>query len=240
MNTNLKIKIQKLKISKSSYSQTQQYHQILKPKSNKSIHKYNTTNPNKKNLKLKISISSLSCLPFSIFSLSQTLLFQIKHHSLSDSVDRQWLFFFQSLKQVVVGLLIGGFFFFFLFLRWVWWLGCWIGVGLNWLWVIELAWVWIIYGLLNQCGLLKGCGFELVWAIESVWVWIGCGLLNRCGFESSMGCWISVGCWKGVGLNWSGLLNRYRLVVLVLLGCVRWLRLLWIDVGWLFWFWNFQ
>ena len=53
-------------------------------------------------------------------------------------------------------------FFFFLFLRWVWWLGCWIGVGLNRLWVIESAWVWIIYGLLNQCGLSKGCGFELV------------------------------------------------------------------------------
>ena len=112
--------------------------------------------------------------------------------------------------------------------------GYWIDVGLNHLWV------WIIYGLLNQCGLLKGCGFELVWAIESVWVWIGCGLLNRCGFESSMGCWISVGCWKGVGLNWSGLLSRYRLVVLVVLGCVRWLRLLWIGVGWLFRFWNFQ
>ena len=47
-NTNPKIKIQKLKISKSPFSQTQQYHQILKPHSIKSIQKYNTTNPNKK------------------------------------------------------------------------------------------------------------------------------------------------------------------------------------------------
>ena len=52
-NTNPKIKIQKLKISKSQFSQTQQYHQILKPHSIKSIQKYNTTNPNKKNLKLR-------------------------------------------------------------------------------------------------------------------------------------------------------------------------------------------
>ena len=193
-NTNPKIKIQKLKISKSPFSQTQQYHQILKPYSNKSIQKCNTTNLNKKNLKLKISISSLSCLPFSIFSLFQTLRFQIKHHSLSDSVDRQWLFFFFSISQTGGGGFAHWWFFFPLFLRWVWWLGC----------------------------------------------WIGCGLLNWCGFESSMGCWISVGCWKGVGLNWSGLLNRYGLVVSVVLGCVRWLRLLWIGVGWLFRFWNFQ
>ena len=47
-NTNPKIKIQKLKISKSPFSQTHQYHQILKPHSIKSIQKYNTTNPNKK------------------------------------------------------------------------------------------------------------------------------------------------------------------------------------------------
>ena len=47
-NTNPEIKIQKLKISKSPFSQTQQNHQILKPQSTKSIQKYNTTNPNKK------------------------------------------------------------------------------------------------------------------------------------------------------------------------------------------------
>ena len=199
MNTNPKIKIQKLKISESPYSQTQQYHQILKPSSNKSIHKYNTTNLNKKNLKLKISISSLSCLPFSIFSLSQTLLFQIKHHSLSDNVDRQWLFFFNLSNR--------------------WW------------WVCSLV-VFFFFSYFWD-------GFG-DWDVESVWVWIGCGLLNRRGFESSMGCWISVGCWKGVSLNWSRLLNRYGLVVSVVLGCVRWLRLLWIGVGWLFWFWNFQ
>ena len=52
-NTNPEIKIQKLKISKSPFSQTQQNHQILKPQSTKLIQKYNTTNPNKKNLKLK-------------------------------------------------------------------------------------------------------------------------------------------------------------------------------------------
>ena len=52
-NTNPKIKIQKLKISKSPFSQTHQYHQILKPHSIKSIQKYNITNPNKKYLKLK-------------------------------------------------------------------------------------------------------------------------------------------------------------------------------------------
>ena len=52
-NTNPEIKIQKLKISKSPFSQTQQNHQILKPQSTKSIQKYNTTNPNKKNLKLR-------------------------------------------------------------------------------------------------------------------------------------------------------------------------------------------
>ena len=58
-NTNPKIKIQKLKISKSPFSQTQQYHQILKPHSNKSIQKYNTTNPNKKISNSK-SLSHLS------------------------------------------------------------------------------------------------------------------------------------------------------------------------------------
>ena len=58
-NTNPKIKIQKLKISESPYSQTQQYHQILKPNSNKLIHKYNTTNPNKKISNSK-SLSHLS------------------------------------------------------------------------------------------------------------------------------------------------------------------------------------
>ena len=47
-NTNLVIKIQKLKISKSQFSQTQQNHLIIKPQSIKSIQKYNTTNPNKK------------------------------------------------------------------------------------------------------------------------------------------------------------------------------------------------
>ena len=47
-NTNPEIKIQKLKISKSPFSQTQQNHQILKPQSTKPIQKYNTTNPNKK------------------------------------------------------------------------------------------------------------------------------------------------------------------------------------------------
>ena len=47
-NTNPEIKIQKLKISKSQFSQTQQNHQILKLQSTKSIQKYNTTNPNKK------------------------------------------------------------------------------------------------------------------------------------------------------------------------------------------------
>ena len=52
-NSNPKIKIQKLKISKSPFSQTQQYHRILKPYGIKSIQKYNTTNPNKKYLKLK-------------------------------------------------------------------------------------------------------------------------------------------------------------------------------------------
>ena len=45
---NPEIKIQKLKISKSPFSQTQQNHQIPKPQSTKSIQKYNTTNPNKK------------------------------------------------------------------------------------------------------------------------------------------------------------------------------------------------
>ena len=50
MNTNqdLRTQTQKLKISKSPFSQTQQYHQILKPQSIKSIQKYNTINPNKK------------------------------------------------------------------------------------------------------------------------------------------------------------------------------------------------
>ena len=52
-NTNPKIKIKKLKISKSPFSQTQQNHQIVKPQSTKSIQKYNITNPNKKNLKLR-------------------------------------------------------------------------------------------------------------------------------------------------------------------------------------------
>ena len=47
-NTNPVTKIQKLKISKSQFSQTQQNHKILKPQSLKSIQKYNTTNPNKK------------------------------------------------------------------------------------------------------------------------------------------------------------------------------------------------
>ena len=47
-NSYLRTQIQKLKISKSPFSQTQQYHQILKPHSIKSIQKYNTTNPNKK------------------------------------------------------------------------------------------------------------------------------------------------------------------------------------------------
>ena len=47
-NLDLRTQIQKLKISKSPFSQTQQYHQILKPHSIKSIQKYNTTNPNKK------------------------------------------------------------------------------------------------------------------------------------------------------------------------------------------------
>ena len=56
-NTNPKIKIQKLKISKSPFSQTQQYHQILKPHSIKSIQKYNTTNPNKKFSKSEQPIS---------------------------------------------------------------------------------------------------------------------------------------------------------------------------------------
>ena len=41
-NTNPKIKIQKLKISKSPFSQTQQNLQILTPQSTKSIQKYNT------------------------------------------------------------------------------------------------------------------------------------------------------------------------------------------------------
>ena len=50
---NPEIKIQKLKISKSPFSQTQQNHQIPKPQSTKSIQKYNTTNPNKKNFKLR-------------------------------------------------------------------------------------------------------------------------------------------------------------------------------------------
>ena len=52
-NSDLRTQIQKLKISKSPFSQTQQYHQILKPHSIKSIQKYNITNPNKKDLKLK-------------------------------------------------------------------------------------------------------------------------------------------------------------------------------------------
>ena len=60
------------------------------------------------------------------------------------------------------------------------------------------------------------------------------GMLNWCEFKSAVGCWI------GMSLNWCGLLNRYGLVVLVVLGCVRWLDLLWIGVGWLFWFWTFQ
>ena len=46
-NTNPKIKIQKLKISKSPFSQTQQNHQIPKHVPNQSK-KYSTTNPNKK------------------------------------------------------------------------------------------------------------------------------------------------------------------------------------------------
>ena len=45
-NTNPEIKIQKLKISKSQFSQTQQNYQILKPRSTKLIQKYNTTNNN--------------------------------------------------------------------------------------------------------------------------------------------------------------------------------------------------
>ena len=52
-NSDLRTQTQKLKISKSLFSQTQQYHQILKPHSIKSIQKYNITNPNKKDLKLK-------------------------------------------------------------------------------------------------------------------------------------------------------------------------------------------
>ena len=47
-NPDLRTQTQKLKISKSPFSQTQQYHQILKTHSIKSIQKYNTTNPNKK------------------------------------------------------------------------------------------------------------------------------------------------------------------------------------------------
>ena len=56
-NRNPKIKIQKLKILKSPFSQTHQYHQILKPHSIKSIKKYNTTNPNKKISKSEQPIS---------------------------------------------------------------------------------------------------------------------------------------------------------------------------------------
>ena len=50
-NTNLEIKISKLKISKSPFSQTQQNHQIPKHQLTKvpnQSKKYNTTNPNKK------------------------------------------------------------------------------------------------------------------------------------------------------------------------------------------------
>ena len=50
-NTNPEIKIQKLKISKSQFSQTQQNYQILKPRSTKLIQKYNINNPKKKILK---------------------------------------------------------------------------------------------------------------------------------------------------------------------------------------------
>ena len=57
-NTNPKIKIQKLKISKSQFSQTQQNHKILKLQSLKSIQKYNTTNPNKKTSNSKKHIPS--------------------------------------------------------------------------------------------------------------------------------------------------------------------------------------
>ena len=56
-NPDLRTETQKLKISKSPFSQTQQYHQILKPHSIKSIQKYNTTNPNKKISKSEQPIS---------------------------------------------------------------------------------------------------------------------------------------------------------------------------------------
>ena len=46
-------------------------------------------------------------------------------------------------------------------------------------------------------------GLNHLWVVESVWA------VERVR-----------------GLNWSGLLNQYGLVVLVVLGCVRWLRLL--------------
>ena len=98
MNTNPKIKIQKLKISESPYSQTQQYHQILKPNSNKSIHKYNTTNPNK-----KISNSkSLSHLSFAYRFLSSPSLrpcFFKSNITLSQTVQIGNDFFFFNLSN---------------------------------------------------------------------------------------------------------------------------------------------
>ena len=109
-NTNPKIKIQKLKISKSPFSQTQQYHQILKPHGNKSFQKYNTTNPNKKISNSK-SLSHLSLLPSIFYLLPLSDLAFSNQTSLSLRQCRLAMtFFFQSLKQVVVGLFIGGFF----------------------------------------------------------------------------------------------------------------------------------
>ena len=122
MNTNPKIKIQKLKISKSLYSQTQQYHQILNPNSNKSIHKYNTTNQNKKISNSK-SLSHLSlvyrflsspslrpCFFKSNITLSQTMqigndfFFSISQTG-GGGFAHWWVFFFFPIFEM--GLVIG-------------------------------------------------------------------------------------------------------------------------------------
>ena len=134
MNTKPKIKIQKLKISESPYSQTQQYHQILKPNSNKSIHKYNTTNPNK-----KISNSkSLSHLSFAYRFLSSPSLrpcFFKSNITLSQTVQISNDLFF-SISQIGGG-----------------------GFAHWWVFFFSIFEMGLVIGMLNRCGFELAVGY---------------------------------------------------------------------------------
>ena len=134
MNTNPKIKIQKLKISESPYSQTQQYHQILKPNSNKSIHKYNTTNLNKKISNSK-SLSHLFLAYRFLSSPSLRPCFFKSNITLSQTVQIGNDFFF-SISQIGGG-----------------------GFALWWFFFFPIFEMGLVIGMLNQCGFESAVGY---------------------------------------------------------------------------------